>query len=359
MQKNPSRPCLKGLLSYVPLEADCSVSAVHPEDATRLPQASDRERPTHSLPSKVSPAGVTPGRAGCSAHCGGTGARTAAGAHAQRAPQWAAAETRDLGHVTAEAPGAGPRADCGLPGGAAPTCPSGPGECGSPRGLTCLRPPPPSVHYVMPRHPPAQPTGARAAERKHTVHVARAAGPCEGGGRRAGSPSAGSQQPHARHTHRHATLRPEPPSRSYPRSVPWRLEGYGPHRAAQGCRRWGSRARLMSPGCRRLLRAARHKRGAAASCGSARQRARRLTGRAPRPCDPRTPPSSAAAAGGAVAPPAPPLQASRSNLQLRPLLLSSTLPLLLLAPPASSLQAPPSVRGPDLSFQSVDPPTPP
>lgn len=293
-------------------------------------------------------------------------ARTAAG----RAPELARVrmrsgprsgqqrETRDLGHVTAEAPGAGPRADCGLPGGTAPTCLSGPGECGSPRGLTCPRPPPPSAHYVMPRHPPAQPTGARAAERKHTVHVARAAGPCEGGGRRAGSPSAGSQQPHARRTHRHATLRPEPPSRSYPRSVPWRLAGCGPHRAAQGCRRWGSRARLMSTGCRRLLRAARHKRGAAASCGSARQRARRQSGRAPRPCDPRTPPSSAAA-GGAVAPPAPPLQASRSNLQLRPLLPSSTLPLLLLAPPASSLQGPPSVRGPDLSFQSMDPPAPP
>lgn len=124
-------------------------------------------------------------------------------------------ETRDRGHVTAEAPGAGPRVDYGLPSGAAPTCPSGPGECGSPRGLTCLRPPPPSAHYVIPRHSPAQPTGARAAERKHTVHVARAAGPCEGGGRRAGSPSAGSQQPHARQTHRHATLRPSlPPART-------------------------------------------------------------------------------------------------------------------------------------------------
>lgn len=107
-------------------------------------------------------------------------------------------ETRDRGHVTAEAPRAGPRADYGLPSGAAPTCPSGPGECGSPRGLTCLRPPPPSAHYVIPRHSPAQPTGARAAERKHTVHVARAARPCEGGGRRAGSPSAGSQPPHTR-----------------------------------------------------------------------------------------------------------------------------------------------------------------
>lgn len=75
----------------MPLEADCSVHAVHPEGAARLPQASERERPTHSLPSKVSPAGVTPGRAGCSAHCGGTGARTCGGAHARPAPQWAAA----------------------------------------------------------------------------------------------------------------------------------------------------------------------------------------------------------------------------------------------------------------------------
>lgn len=220
-------------------------------------------------------------------------------------------ETRDHGHVTAEAPGAGTRADCGLPSGAAPTCPSSPGECGSPRGLTCLRPPPPSAHYVMPRHTLAQPTGARAAERKHTVHVARAARPCEGGGRRAGSPSAGFQQPHARRTHRHAILRPEPPSRSYPRSVPWRSAGCGPHRAARGCRRWGSRARLMSTGCGRLLRAARHKRGAAASCGSARQRARQLTGRAPQPCDPRTPPP----------PPLPPPPPPPAVRWLRPLLL--------------------------------------
>lgn len=44
---------------------------------------------------------------------------------------------------------------------------------------------------------------------------------------------------------------------------------------------------------------------------------------------------------------------------LRPPLRSSTLPLLLSAPPASFLQAPPPVRGPDLSFQSVGPPAPP
>lgn len=119
----------------------------------------------------------------------------AAGAHARRTPQ---RETRDRGHVKAKAPGAEPHAGCGLPGGAAPTCPCSPGECGSPRGLTCPRPPPPRAHYVMPRHAPAQPTGARVAERKHTVHVARAAGPCEGGGRRAGIPGSGSRRPPAR-----------------------------------------------------------------------------------------------------------------------------------------------------------------
>lgn len=164
----------------------------------------------------------------------------------------------------------------------------------------------------MLRHSPAQPTSARAAERKHTVHVASAAGPCEGGVRRAGSPSAGSQQPHARWTHRHASLTPEPPSYTYLRSAPWRWTGCGPHRAARDCRRWRSRAHIMSTGCGRLLGAARHKRGTAVSCGRARQRARQLTWRAPRPCDPRTPPSSAAA-GGAVTPPAPPPQAARSS----------------------------------------------
>lgn len=71
----------------------------------------------------------------------------------------------------------------------------------------------------------------------------------------------------------------------------------------------------MSTGCGRLLRAARHKRGAAASSGSARQRARQLTGRAPLPCDPRTPPSSAAAAG-VVAPPAPTSSSARSSPRL-------------------------------------------
>lgn len=120
-------------------------------------------------------------------------------------------EPRDRGHVTAEAPEAEPRAGCGLPGGTAPTCPCSPGECGSPRGLTCPRPPPPSAHYVMPRHAPAQPTGARAAERKHTVHVARAAGPCEGGGRRAGSPGLGiPAAPRERRPHRRATPRLPP-----------------------------------------------------------------------------------------------------------------------------------------------------
>lgn len=188
-------------------------------------------------------------------------------------------EPRDRGHVTAEAPEAEPRAGCGLPGGAAPTCPCSPGECGSPRGLTCPRPPPPSAHYVMPRHAPAQPTGARAGERKHTVHVARAAGPCEGGGRRTGSPGLGiPAAPRERRPHRRATPRPALPARSYPRSVPWRSAGCGPHRAARGCRRWGSRARLMGTGRGRLLRATRQQGRAAASCGSARRRARQLTG---------------------------------------------------------------------------------
>lgn len=203
----------------------------------------------------------------------------------------------------------------------------------------------------MPRHSPAQPTSARAAERKHTVHVARAAGPCEGGVRRAGSPRAGSQQPHARWTHRHASLPPQPPSYSHLRSAPWRWTGCGPHRAARGCRRWRSRAHIVSTGCGRLLRAARHNRGAVLSCGSARQRARQLTGRAPRPCDPRTPPllRRRRRCGSSA----------RSSSSGRPLLLSSTLPLLPLAPPTSSMQAPPPVSGPDLSFQFVDPPAPP
>lgn len=143
---------------------------------------------THALPvHQGRPTGVTPGRAGCSAHCGRTNHQPRGGcACAASSAAGSQREPGDHGHVTAEAPGAEPRGGCGLPG-AAPTCPCGPGECGSPCGLTCLRPPPPNAHYVMPRHAPAQPTGARAAERKHTAHVARAAGPCEGGGRSAGS----------------------------------------------------------------------------------------------------------------------------------------------------------------------------
>lgn len=54
-------------------------------------------------------------------------------------------ETRDRGHVTAEAPGAEPRAYYGLPGGTTPTCPSGPGNVGRP-----------AASRVSARHHPAR-----------------------------------------------------------------------------------------------------------------------------------------------------------------------------------------------------------
>lgn len=52
-----------------------------------------------------------------------------------------------------------------------------------PSGLTCPRPPPPPQRPLCnaaSRAGPANPR-PRAAERKHSAHVARAAGPCEGG----------------------------------------------------------------------------------------------------------------------------------------------------------------------------------
>ncbi|MEJ1276702.1 hypothetical protein NN561_007611 [Cricetulus griseus] len=86
-------------------------------------------------------------------------------------------------------------------------------------------------------------------------------------------------------------------------------------------------------------------------------------GRAPRPCDPRTPPPPPPPAVRRLRPllllwpPAPFSDSSRSCPRLRPLLLPRTLPLLLSAPPASSPQAPPpcSVQ----TFHSVDPAAPP
>lgn len=57
-----------------------------------------------------------------------------------------------------------------------------------PRGLTCPRPPPPPRRPLCNAASRARPANRRprAAERKHSAHVARAAGPCEGGpGRRA------------------------------------------------------------------------------------------------------------------------------------------------------------------------------
>lgn len=56
----------------------------------------------------------------------------------------------------------------------APTCPCGPGECGS-RSRAASRVPARrrrlSAHYVMPRHAPAQPTGARAPPNVNTART--------------------------------------------------------------------------------------------------------------------------------------------------------------------------------------------
>ena len=52
-----------------------------------------------------------------------------------------------------------------------------------PSGLTCPRPPPPPQRPLCNAASRARPANRRprAAERKHSAHVARAAGPCEGG----------------------------------------------------------------------------------------------------------------------------------------------------------------------------------
>lgn len=80
--------------------------------------------------------------------------------------------------------GASPRGQGLPPARAPPRGPPRPTECGSqaarPRVRRRRRP---GAHYVMPRHA-ARPANRqpRAAERKHSAHVARAAGPCRGPG---------------------------------------------------------------------------------------------------------------------------------------------------------------------------------
>lgn len=58
--------------------------------------------------------------------------------------------------------------------GTAPTCPCGPGECGSPSREASRVPARRhrlSAHYVMPRHAPLQPTGARAPPNVNTART--------------------------------------------------------------------------------------------------------------------------------------------------------------------------------------------
>lgn len=63
---------------------------------------------------------------------------------------------------------------CARARGTAPTCPCGPGECGSPSREASRVPARRhrlSAHYVIPRHAPFQPTGARAPPNVNTART--------------------------------------------------------------------------------------------------------------------------------------------------------------------------------------------
>lgn len=102
------------------------------------------------------------------------------GAQARRPPQCASPRGRRESrprHSPEGSEGAGPpgRLRRSPPARApAPTCPCGPGECGS-QSREASRVPARrrrlSAHYVMPRHAPAQPTGARAPRNVNTART--------------------------------------------------------------------------------------------------------------------------------------------------------------------------------------------
>lgn len=104
-------------------------------------------------------------------------ARAASSAKCNPAGEEGIASTSQLGEF--QRGGASREAAGALPAGArarapAPTCPCGSGECGSQRRAASRVPARRhrlSAHYVMPRHAPAQPTGARAPQNVNTART--------------------------------------------------------------------------------------------------------------------------------------------------------------------------------------------
>lgn len=125
---------------------------------------------------------ATAGGAGMGGVGGGAGITARARARAASSgPCHPAEGGGNRGHVTARRVprGGASREAAGLPAGArarapAPTCPCGLGECGS-RSRAASRVPARrrrlSAHYVMPRHAPSQPTGARALLNVNTART--------------------------------------------------------------------------------------------------------------------------------------------------------------------------------------------